>query len=303
MKFIAPTSQVYLRAHIAAVTILVSAVAIAAEPPLLGTLNGPDYLVTINRSNGQGTRIGPLGIPFDDAMTSLEYDSSHQILYGATSANVPDLYTVNPATGAATRVGAPGSLGFLATGMAHNPITDTLYAAGGDRFFRKNLYEVNRTTGGSVLVGAVSGIVGSIQGLGFDPGTNTLYGLDDFESVGARIVTINLATLVATPLTANINSVQDGWNGLAFDPFTGDLFANSNTTMYRINPATHSITTVGLTLSPELHTYGSLTVMAPFVIPEPSSTVLLVLGLLGIVVAHRCQYSCLQCNDVVMVTK
>jgi hypothetical protein len=167
--------------------------------------------------------------------------------------------------------------------MAYDPTEDILYAAGGDHFNRKNLYTVNRTTGAGTLLGNVSGIVGSIQGLGFDPRSKTLYALDDFESTGARIVTIEPGSLTATPFTGIINPLQNGWNGLAFDPFTGDLFVNSNTTMYRVDPTTRAITTVGLTFSPELHTYGALTV----IIPEPSGLLASFAAIFCATVTHR----------------
>ncbi|HEX2476790.1 MAG TPA: hypothetical protein VHK01_18700 [Lacipirellulaceae bacterium] len=130
--------------------------------PLLGTLNGPDYLISIDRSTGNGTRIGPLGIGFGDAMTALEYDAIHHVLYGAVSAQTSGLFTVDPSTGAATRVGEPDALGIQATGMAHDPFNDIMYAAGGDIFFRKNLYEVDRTTGQSHLLGPVAGVSDSL---------------------------------------------------------------------------------------------------------------------------------------------
>lgn len=241
-------------------------------PPLLGTLNQSDYLVSIDRTTGVGTRIGHLGIDFYDAMAALEYDSLHQILYGAVA---DDLFTVDPATGAASRVSASHKLGFFATGMAHDPITDVLYGAGvSSSLVRKNLYKVNRATGQSELLGPVSGISYSIQGLGFDPGTGTLYGLDEILPSGARIVTIDPATRVATPITGNINTLQTGWNGLAFDPVTNALFVNSDRTLYRVNPVTGNIVTVGMTFAPELETYGALTVMMPFVVPEPNSILL-----------------------------
>lgn len=268
------TSRTLIRNGIAAFAILLTASSLALAvdivPPMLGTINGPDYLVSVNRDTAFGTRIGHLGIGFDDAMTALEYDSVHNILYGATSASVPDLFTVNPSTGAATRVGAPGTLGFLTTGMAYNPIGDIMYAAGGSRLFRKNLYTINRATGTGTLLGPVAGISDSIQDLTFDPHSGRLYALDEFAPTGARIVTIDIPTLTATPFTGNIDASQNGWNSLAFDPSTGDLFAGSNTKLYRINPTTGNIVTVGLMFSPELHTYGALTVMTSYV-PEPTS--------------------------------
>jgi hypothetical protein len=257
---------------VGSIAISISAVArlhSAEFAPMLGTLNGPDYLVSIDRDTGVGTRIGPLGIGFDDAMTALEYDAINHVLYGAVSANITGLFEVNPLTGAATRIGDPDSLGILATGMAHDSINDILYAAGGDRFFRKNLYTIDRNSGESQLLGPVAGVNDSLQGLAFDPRPMTLYGLDEFLNTGARIIKIDPQTLTSSPITGTISD-ENGWNGLAFDPFTGFIYASANLRLYRINPSDGSIVSSVPILAPDNHTVGALTVMSPYVVPEPS---------------------------------
>jgi hypothetical protein len=111
--------------------------------------------------------------------------------------------------------------------------------------------------------------------LAFDPRTGSLYGLDEFATSGARIIKIDPLALTSTPVSGTISS-ENGWNGLAFDPFSGFLFASANMRLYRINPANGSVQSSVPILSPENHTVGALTVMAPYVVPEPigSATVL-----------------------------
>jgi hypothetical protein len=234
-------------------------------PPMLGTLNGSDYLVSVDRNTGVGTRIGHLGISPLAAMTALEFDALHGILYGAVNSR---LMTVNPMTGAATTIN-PSGLDFLPKGLAHDPNLDVLYGAGFDpaTFARKNLYQVNRATGESTLLGPVTGTSFSLQGLAFDAANDVLFGLDEILPAGARIVEINPTTLVATPITANINPSRTGWSGLAFDPFTQALFVNDDRELYRVDPTTGGVVSVGLTLAPGPETYGALTVL----VPEPTA--------------------------------
>jgi hypothetical protein len=240
--------------------------------PLLGTLNGSDYLVSIDRTTGAGTQIGHLGIGFLEAMTALEYDARYRVLYGAVAQT---LYTVDPLSGAAMPVGG-GNLAFNAKGLANDPVADVLYGAGFDldTFARNNLYYVDRETGTSSLIGPVAGISFGIQGLGFDWVSGTLYALDEILPSGARIVKINPSSLFATPVTGDINPSRTGWNGLTFDPVTNSLFVSDDREMYRVDPTTGDVTSLGPTVAPDPEVYGALTVMQPFVIPEPNSLIM-----------------------------
>jgi len=240
----------------------------APIPPLLGTLNGPAYLITLDRQTGLGTRIGSFAHR-GGAMTALAYDGIHDVLYGSavTFSDVPIFYTINPTTGRATQVGSDGALGFFAAGMAHDSLRDVLYAVGGNRFNQKSLFTVDRATGVGTLLGQVQNITRSIQDLSFDRGNDVLYGLEEVGR-GARVVRINPTTLETTAVTDAFGLDELSWGGLAFDPATRSLFVTANFYMYRVDPLTGQAVTVGLTYSPELHSIGALTVMAR--VPEPS---------------------------------
>ena len=102
--------------------------AAGGQAKLLGTIAKDDYLIDINRTTAIGTRIGHLGIPWDDAMTGMAYDEVHEILYGINPAD-DTLYTIDPDTAAATAIGAAGALAFAnANGLAYDSRDEILYA-------------------------------------------------------------------------------------------------------------------------------------------------------------------------------
>ncbi len=81
-----------------------------------GTLYGIDVvnnnLVTINKSNGAATAVGPLGFDIDYT-EGLEFDPATGTLYGSlikVANGYAELYTINSSTGAAALVGKMGSI-------------------------------------------------------------------------------------------------------------------------------------------------------------------------------------------------
>jgi hypothetical protein len=84
---------------------LIIGLACDASGNLFGADLVGDQLVSIDKSTGAGTVIGPLGI-FINYAQDLEYDNENDILYLAGYTTQGELYTVNPSTGACTFVGA-----------------------------------------------------------------------------------------------------------------------------------------------------------------------------------------------------
>jgi len=78
-----------------------------ASGNLYATNIADDKLYSIDKTNGEGTIIGPLGINTNSAQ-DLEFDNDNNILYlaGFTIDNYGELFTINPATGLATSIGA-----------------------------------------------------------------------------------------------------------------------------------------------------------------------------------------------------
>jgi hypothetical protein len=163
---------------------------------------GNGTLYGVNTANGSLTQIGsPTGIFYSGG-----FGSTMNAIYalGGSSLDV-ELYSINPATGAATPIGL--------TGIALGPWRElsvnssTLYFANGG-----NLYTLNTSTGLGTLVGAF--------GNGAEMGTlvtegGVLYGGDQ---TNATIDTINTTTGAATPIPGG-GSVSGLW-GLAPYPLT-----------------------------------------------------------------------------------
>jgi hypothetical protein len=173
-----------------------------------------------------------------------------QILYAATGSNgIPGtLYTVNPATGAATVVGPTliGSSPIGLTGLAFHPTTRVLYGAtvnSGPSTNLHSLVTIDPATGAATLIGSMLDPVGDIA---FDAG-GTLYG---WQAGGTpkSLVKIDLATGLQTQIGISLLTNTSG-NGLSF--VTGTLFLAANGSggaLRSVDPASGS-TTVGPTLS------------------------------------------------------
>jgi hypothetical protein len=187
-----------------------------------------------------------------------------QTLYAATGAGgVPgNLYTINPATAAATLVG-PTTIGLAPiglTGLAFHPTTGVLYGVTPNGTFGgatnpNSFVTINPATGAATLIGVLTSQVGDI---GFDS-AGTLYGWQ--TAVPSFLVTINLTTAVETQrgTTGLLSSIG---NGLSF--VTGTLYLAPNGTnpafippgaLFTVDPASGN-TTVGPTLSGAPHQVG-----------------------------------------------
>jgi type VI protein secretion system component Hcp len=164
-------------------------------------------------------------------MDAIAFDSSGK-LWGATSGS-GSLYTVNPATGAATLVHAlvgasNSSLTYGVTGLAFQPGTGILYAStspdspnSGD-----GLATINPATGQVTVIGP-TGSGYPYTDIAFAP-DGTLYGWQiSAEGPTASAATINLATGAGTSLGDPQTNYTVPWVGLGIDS-SGVIFVAAN---------------------------------------------------------------------------
>ncbi|MAE62839.1 MAG: hypothetical protein CMJ18_01085, partial [Phycisphaeraceae bacterium] len=159
----------------------------------ISILGSQDTLVTVDRVTGLASAVGSgLGAGLSNTQ-GLAFDSSTEQLYSVDLA-ADRLLRINPATGAATVVGA---LGFSAVGyLAYDPNADVLY---GYDFLARDLVTINRATGAASFVGD-AGV--SFRDLAFDPVSNTLLGL---EQATKEIWSIDTGTADTTSLAGPFN--------------------------------------------------------------------------------------------------
>jgi hypothetical protein len=124
-------------------------------------------------------------------------------------------------------------------------IGNTLYASGTASTggtSPSDLRILDPNTGTSTLIGA-TGINGPVSGMAFNPATGILYGIKGGNVSTNNLVTINLATGVATTLF----STGFAGSSLAFGP-DGQLYAGSNSgQLFSINLGTQAVTSVSAT--------------------------------------------------------
>jgi len=208
---------------------------------LLGTDAFSGNLIAINPLNGQASVVGPLRV---GPIPSLAVDPATGIVYAGRGGGIPDMFTVNPATGAATFLGDTG-LGLAAVGALDFNLTGTLYAAvnivGAAGTGSDHLAIIDKATGAATVIGpfgtctdvtipstgAGSCTIEGMEGIAFD-GTGTLWGSHRVGAAGASgLYRINVATGAATfvapfldPLggspSGGVVSLQFGCNGTLY---------------------------------------------------------------------------------------
>jgi len=91
-----------------------------------GTAFAGSQFYSVNKTNGQATLIGNMGLPTGYAATDMSWNpvTNQMLMVAANGTAVPNnLYTVNLATGAATLIGAiSGVTGSLDVGLASNSV-------------------------------------------------------------------------------------------------------------------------------------------------------------------------------------
>jgi hypothetical protein len=162
-----------------------------------GGYSGSNTLYKVNLTNGSLTAIG------NGSITYFDTGSTTSGLYALdTDFGDLNLYSVNPATGATTLIGATG-LNSAVAEIGLSTGAGTLYFADGT-----NLYSLSTTTGAATLIGGTGGP--EFGALVFENGE--LWGGSDFPGHG--VYTLNATTGAAT-FVANAAGANGSFFGLA----------------------------------------------------------------------------------------
>lgn len=163
----------------------------------LGQLNKTTGVFTSSITiTGTAAGFNPTGLTFQTAASPWYLSTSD-----GTNSN---LYTVNPATGVATLVGAMGIP--LAIDVAINA-SGAMYT---HDISTDSIYSVNTATGVATLVGATGVNANFAQGMEFDKTTGVLYAWL-YEGAGVnRFATIDLTTGTATTVASPLAGEYEG---------------------------------------------------------------------------------------------
>ncbi len=170
------------------------------------------------------------------------------------------LYTLDPFTGASTRLFDFPGLDLNSGGLAYDAASDSFYATGA-AFASSgitSLFNINRSTGAVTVIGQLPAtIVLSAGGLAIHPLTGVMYatGRNGFQSTGLFTIdkTSGAATLIgqAGPNCCASGTFGFGMNGLGFAS-DGTLFANGFSSspaglsqLFTIDLATGAATAIG----------------------------------------------------------
>lgn len=244
---------------------------VLAVPLHAGQLLGSDVwssaLLDIDRNTAQWSLIGNMG----QVIGGMAYDPNHDVLYGI-SASTDNIYRIDYQTGQATRIGAPGALGYdNANGLAYDPRNDLLYGTDNNT---NTLFTVDVKSGVGTPVAPIGGGFTEIEGLGFDAAGDKLYGLTQLQR---RIVEIDPRTGAAVAVSDVLPSLV--WRGLDYDAERHLLYASAvrvfgNAPLYSFDPVSKQLSFVG-------DMVGIEAVQGLAYVPEPSGAALLmILGLL-----------------------
>ena len=157
---------------------------------------GTPSLITINRSTGAGTLIGPTGCPIPDI--SFRADGT---LFGWSRCGNGDLATINLTTGAATVVGPSGiATRTRGNGLAFSP-GGVLFHSGSES--NGPLRSINPVTGAATTVATLNGAaVAPINAMAFNA-AGVLYGSLRGSPAGS-LITINTTTGSITTLGTTV---------------------------------------------------------------------------------------------------
>jgi hypothetical protein len=250
-----------------------------------GSKGSAGILYTVNPATAAYTAVGPITTSTGAlGMTGMAFDPLNGILYGVTGLESPtsprNLVTINPATGAATIVGA------LTESSSSVGLTDISFRSDGTLFgvFSSTLYTVNLATGGLTVIGA-TGPTSPGGGLAFNS-TGTLYTAG--TTVGGHVDRLDPSTGARTPGPTMTNAPYGAPLGamMALGFSATDILygANSNRAqngatataveLVTINTSTGVVTDIGaLPASVDALAFGPA-------VPEPSAVALLGCGAL-----------------------
>jgi hypothetical protein len=240
-------------------------------------------------SSTPGTIFGALGITglqAGETVLGIDFRPATGGLYalGSTSR----LYTINPATGAATQVGSAGAftLSGTAFGFDFNPVVDRIRVTSNiGQNLRLNPNDGTLTATDTALIyqagdpnqGATPRVVGSAYNGG------TLYAIDSNLDILANQINPNgglLSTIGALGFNTSDLVGFDISTGIAFAAMTAP--AGSASQLFTINVGTGAATLVG--------TIGGgvpLTAMSVTIVPEPATWTVLALGVTALLSRRR----------------
>ncbi len=178
---------------------------------------------TINTSTGVYSSLGPLtGIPMAEHISGLAINHNTGVFYVSTStatgftvgpSDYSALYTLNPATGAATLIG---------TEKAAQSVQEIAFDAAGDLFAidagTQSLYSMSSTTAAVSLIGSIQGVPDGIggflrfrdmTGMKFDLSTGILYAVLHADPSDGALVTINPANGSETVLNLGFGGLTE----------------------------------------------------------------------------------------------
>jgi hypothetical protein len=225
-------------------------------------------LYSVNQSTGAISLVGGTGVDFGDLT------STNSQLIGVDLTNNA-LWTINPATGAASNeVSISGTQGVI-TSIAWDPVTHALYGnttagfGGADQ-----LYAINATTGAASLVGAIG--ISNIYALGFSQ-TGVLFGESDATG---ELLSISTTTGAGTDIGPTGLS---GNYDLASRPGDDVLFGLGSAVfnLYTYNTATGAATPVG-PYGEDVNLAGLAFLPGGTAAPEPATWVMMAAGFVGL---------------------
>jgi len=208
----------------------------------------PEVIVIDEKTN---TVTGTITLDTQFAVTSVALNPNNGLLY--IGAQAGGLFVVNPKTHATV-----GFINATATSVAANPLTNKVYASD----FESNLYVIDAETNTIDRMITINGI----QDIALNPFTDRIYAAFDYIPGQVAVVDGKNNHIIVDPIRNLFYSaeqfgtvtVYDGKtnkqvtsiaipgqpDGMAFDPFTRDLYVSNSGTneLDIINGATYAIT-------------------------------------------------------------
>jgi hypothetical protein len=171
----------------------IEALAINAAGELYGVNPQSAQLVKCNTASGACTAVGTLtGIPPASTNVGLTFDANARLIMAINAV----VYVLDPATGAATVLGAAGAaISGLASGNVSASCTSGVYGVGGNSDQGK-LYCINATNGAATQIATLSGVSALDGGLDGDPTTGLIWGITNGAT--SQIYAVNPATLAVS---------------------------------------------------------------------------------------------------------
>jgi hypothetical protein len=258
-----------------AALLLLGLAEVRAEPMYAYSAGAGNLLYRFDSSTpNTRTTVSITGLQGGEILHGLDLRPADGVLYAVTNQN--RMYSVNPATGAATQVGSSGAftLNGTAFGVDFNPMVDRLRVVSNTE---QNL-RLDPTNGTLAGADAALNTTGDIVAVAYSnnvagAASTTLYAIDAVARTLCIITNPNAGGPITVVGSLGLNFA---FQSVSFDisGLTGVAYAaisDSNVThLYTVNLATGAATEFGFTFDPD---YSGLT--AATAVPEPSTYALL----------------------------